>query len=178
MDGRNNSFLYNWKLNLLKGVLALMLGISTLLFPQLTLITIVKLFGAFAVAGGILVLVTAYMNRQNQYKNFWLLEGIFDIVFGIIILAYSEAAMSVLMILIGFWAIFMGVVLLMVYSSSRKFLLHRGIFLITALFSIVFGILVIVNPFEGVLAVSILIGIFAILYGVLTILTSIKLAKT
>jgi uncharacterized membrane protein HdeD (DUF308 family) len=173
-----SSFLYNWKLNLLKGVLAVIFGISALLFPELTLITVVKIFGAFAVAGGLLVLGTAALNQKNRYKNFWLLEGIFDVVFGVIILLYSEAAMSVLMILIGFWAIFMGIIMLMVFSSSRRFIYQRGLFLLNAIISIVFGVLIIINPFEGGVALTILIGIFAILYGVLSIITSIKLAKS
>lgn len=178
MTELGSSFLYNWKLNLLKGVLAVIFGISALLFPELTLITVVKIFGAFAVAGGLLVLGTAALNQKNRYKNFWLLEGIFDVVFGVIILLYSEAAMSVLMILIGFWAIFMGIIMLMVFSSSRRFIYQRGLFLLNAIISIVFGVLIIINPFEGGVALTILIGIFAILYGVLSIITSIKLAKS
>lgn len=172
------SFLFNWKLNLLKGLLAIVFGISALLFPQITLITIVKIFGAFAIAGGVMVLATAALNRRNHYKNFWLLEGIFDVLFGIVILLYSEAAMSVLMILIGFWAIFMGIVLLMVYGSSRKFLHQRGLFLLNAIIALLFGVLIIINPFETSLALTVLIGIFAIIYGGISIITSIKMAKS
>ena len=178
MNRIGTGFLYNWKLNLIKGVLAIIFGIAALLFPEITLITVVKIFGAFAVAGGVLVLTTAAINRKNSFKNFWLLEGIFDVVFGVIILLFSEAAMSVLMILIGFWAIFMGIIMLMVFSSSRRFMFQRGLFLLNAIISIVFGALIIINPFEGGVALTILIGIFAILYGVLSIITSIKLAKS
>jgi uncharacterized membrane protein HdeD (DUF308 family) len=178
MNGFGSGFLYNWKLNLLKGVLAVIFGIAALLFPEITLITVVKIFGAFAIAGGLLVLTTAAMNKKNSFRNYWLLEGIFDIVFGVIILLYSKAAMNVLMILIGFWAIFMGIIMLMIFSSSRRFMYQRGLFLLNAIISIVFGALIIINPFEGGVALTILIGVFAILYGAISIITSIKLAKS
>lgn len=178
MNRMGSNFLFNWKLNLLKGILAVIVGICALLFPELTLVTIVKIFGAFAIAGGILVLTTAIINKNNNYRNFWLLEGIFDILFGTVILVYSEEAMSVLMILLGFWAIFMGIVLLMVYSSSRKFMFNRGLFLLNAIISLLFGIVIVINPFESMLVLTIVIGIFAIVYGVLSVITSIKLAKS
>ena len=178
MNGFGTGFLYNWKLNLLKGVLAVMFGIAALLFPEITLITVVKIFGVFAIAGGLLVLTTAAINRRNSFRNFWLLEGIFDIIFGVIILLFSEAAMNVLMILIGFWAIFMGIIMLMIFSSTRRFMYQRGLFLLNAIISIVFGALIIINPFEGGMALTILIGVFAILYGAISIITSIKLAKS
>src|SRR5215467_9512450 len=98
-----------WWLLVLRGVCAVLFGILTFVWPGITLVTLVLLFGAYALIDGVLALIKAVTDRSAEGWWALLIEGLAGILFGILTFAYPGITAQVLLYLIGAWAIVTGI---------------------------------------------------------------------
>jgi hypothetical protein len=61
-----------WWLLLLRGIAAIVFGVLAFLWPGLTLVTLVLLYGAFALVDGVLSLVAAFTGSTKPVPTWWL----------------------------------------------------------------------------------------------------------
>jgi uncharacterized membrane protein HdeD (DUF308 family) len=152
---------------LFRGLAALAFGIIALVWPKPTLLVLMILFGIFALISGITEVVVALQNREEHGWGLLLLEGILGVLAGVVALVWPSIAALAFLYLLAAWAILTGVLELIAplafpMSGGRAVLM-----VLTGLLSIVFGILIALQPASGLLAVVWLIGIYAIVVGVL-----------
>ncbi len=159
----------------LNGILAIIFGLVTILFPTITLVALAIYFAVSILVGG-LVLTISSLQIKNQYPGwqFVLLEGILGILIGIIIVLKPEFSAAVLVTIIGLWAILLGCILLIswyriIFPGSEK-----SVLLVSGIFSLIFGILITFNPFEGSRAITLLIGVYMLSYGIFSIISNNK----
>ena len=161
-----------WWTFILRGLLAIAFGILAFVAPVWGLAILVALFGAWALIDGVTSVWTGIRTRSVD-RNWWLeiLEGLVSIVAGLIAFILPGFAAEVLVILIGVWAIVTGV--FQIWAAVRLREQIRGEFWLglAGVASILFGVIVLVFPAGGALALVWLIGSGAIAIGVfLTIL--------
>lgn len=167
-----------WLLTTLKGFLFIIFGIIALFYPEITIGILAMFLGAFLMGGGIILTVASLRNRKfNSHWSFWLLEGIFDLLIGALVFFNPGISVAVFVGIIGIWAIITGVVLLISYYRVKKLIIKRRIILINSIMSLIFGILLLIYPFKSAVVISSIIGVFAIIYGIFFVLTSIKLTQ-
>ncbi len=155
----------------LKGILALIFGLIALFYPGRTIEFLTLVFGWMLLIAGVVFIIGSIMHtKANSNWGSWLLEGIIDLILGLIIIIFPLFAVGVFMILIGIWAIIMG--LWRIYLSG-KFRSQKGLLIFSGVVSLIFGILVIINPFAGAGAIMIVTGIWAILFGISIIVRSV-----
>ncbi|MFW6369802.1 MAG: HdeD family acid-resistance protein [Bacteroidota bacterium] len=170
--------LKKWTFTAFKGALAIVFGLIAVFNPEITLTTIIRLFGIFALVGGLFLFAASLINRPMRTNSgFWLLEGSFDVIIGILFLVYPEAVAALFAIFIGIWALFTGIMLLLTYKRLKHVIFKRWLLLINGGLSMIIGLLLLFNPFEGSQAIIILFGIYAIIYGLTTVFTSIEMNK-
>jgi uncharacterized membrane protein HdeD (DUF308 family) len=104
--------------------------------------------------------------------------GAVGILFGILVLVWPGMSLAILVILVGVWAIVTGI--LQIMSSVR----HRAVpnsgwvwGIIGGALSILFGILLLVWPDSGLVAIIWIIGIWAIVWGITLIVLGVQLRK-
>ena len=147
----------------LKGILAIIFGLVALFYPGMTVAVLTQVFGFMLLIAGVIFIVGAiFHTKHNKSWSSWLLEGIIDLILGLIIVAFPIFAIGAFMILIGIWALLMG--LWRIYQAF-KFKSQRGILLFGGVISLIFGILVLINPFAGAGAVMMVIGVWSIIFG-------------
>ena len=169
--------LHTWVFSGLKGILGLLLGTLILINPAEAIKLIATYFGLFAILGGVIVLIYGFRERsRGKRSTFWLVEGSFNIIIGLIIVSYPEISVSVFIALFGIWAIIIGILQLISYDRYRKLNMHSGIILLNAILSLIIGLLLLFNPFEGAQIIAIIIGLYALVYGAFNIFTAFKLA--
>jgi len=154
---------------LFRGIAAILFGILTLVWPQLTLSVLVLLFGMFAVISGITAVAAAVRNREEQGWGFLLFEGILGILAGVVALVWPGIVALAFLYLLAAWAILTGILELV---APLAFPMRGGravLMVLAGLLSIVFGILIAAQPSSGLLAVVWLIGVYAIVFGVMYI---------
>ncbi len=107
----------------------------------------------------------------------WLLRGILAIILGIIALAQPAAALVGLTIWLGAYFLVDGVVSLFHGFGEQPEGRSRWPLVIWGVIGILAGITIFTNPFASVLTIGVLIGIWAIIFGVMEIVTGIRMRE-
>lgn len=166
-----------WWIVVVRGLLAVVLGIVALVWPGPTARVIIVLFGVWALIDGIIALVSIITGGGRSW-GWLLLEGVLGIAAGIIAFRAPVTVALALVLLIAFWSIMIGVLEIsgslqvrQVPGSGWGWLLASGVV------SIVFGILLFVWPDLGFATLIILIGIYALALGVVWLITAFMIRK-
>jgi len=154
---------------LFRGLAAVLFGILTLVWPKLSLTVLVLLFGVFAVIGGITAVAAALRNTEMPGWGFLLFEGILGILAGVVALAWPGITALAFLFLLATWAIITGILEIVAPLSFPMSGGRSLLSVLTGLVSIVFGVLIAAQPSSGLLAVVWLIGVYAIVVGVMYI---------
>ncbi|SEA11674.1 HdeD family acid-resistance protein [Microbulbifer marinus] len=168
----------NWWLLLLRGVAAVIFGVLCFIWPGLSLLALVVLFGAYALLDGFLALIAAVLGRHKSTPLWWLiLAGLISVAAGIATFAYPQVTALVLVIFIGAWALVRGAFEIIGAFHLRKEISSEWLLMAVGLLSMIFGIAILANPGAGALALIWLIGIYAILFGLPMIWLAFRLRK-
>jgi len=166
----------NWWAVVLRGVAGVVFGIGIFLMPGLSLAVLVLLFGAYAFVDGIFGIVSA-IRRRGTSDRWWLLllEGIAGVAVGIITLLWPGITAFVLLYLIAFWALITGVLEEAAAFRLRQVITNEWLLVLTGLTSIALGVVLLLFPRAGVLAVVLWIGAYAFVTGILLIALGFRL---
>ena len=155
----------HWWLVALRGVAAIVFGILAFIWPGITLSVLILFFGAYAIVDGALALYAATRSR-GQHVWASVLEGIVGIAAGLIAFFSPGITALALLIVIAVWAIVTGVMEVIAAVELRHVIPNEWFLIISGLLSVVFGILLLVQPGAGALALVWLIGLYAVVFGI------------
>jgi uncharacterized membrane protein HdeD (DUF308 family) len=169
----------NWWLLLLRGIAAIAFGLLAFLWPGLTLLTLVFLWGIYAIADGILALWAAIASKGGEIAPRWWLAvvGIAGILAGTLAFVWPGMTALVLLMFIASWAIVIGVLQIWGAIRLRKEIEGEWLLALSGVLSVAFGVIMFAQPGAGALAVVWLIGWFAILAGCVYIGLAFQLKK-
>jgi len=165
-----------WWLLALRGVAAIIFGILAFAVPEVTLLVLVLLFGIYALIDGVLAIVSAFQQRQEN-DRWWvvLLEGLAGVAAGVVTLLFPDAATLFLLILIAVWAIFTGIMETIAAIRLRREIENEWALGVTGVLSVILGVLLLINPGAGALGLIWVIGAYAVIAGVLMLYLAFKL---
>jgi len=168
----------SWWLIILRGICALLFGVLAFVWPGLTLVALVTLFGAFAIANGIFSLVTSIqLARGTSGRGSLAFHGVLSILAGVITFSYPGLTAVSLLFVIAAWAIITGVAEIIFAVKLRKVLPHEWLMILSGVLSVVFGALIVAQPGVGALSIIWIIGAYAIVYGVSLLAGALWLKK-
>jgi uncharacterized membrane protein HdeD (DUF308 family) len=167
----------NWWLILLRGVCAVIFGILAFVWPGITLVTLVLLYGAFAFVDGVFALWAGIAGGSPAPRWWLILVGLLGIAAGIVAAVLPGMTALVLLYFIAFWAIAIGVMQIIGAIRVRKEIDNEWMLIASGIVSVLFGIIVLVAPGAGALGLLFVIGIYAIIYGVTLIGFAFRLKK-
>jgi uncharacterized membrane protein HdeD (DUF308 family) len=167
----------NWWLILLRGVLAVIFGVLTFVWPGITLFTLVIMYGAFAFVDGVLSIVAAIRGGAPAPRWWLALVGVFGIAAGILTVAWPQITAIVLLFFIAGWAIASGIMEIIGAIKMRNEIEGEWMLIASGVLAVLFGVMIIAWPGAGALAMILVIGSFAILYGILLIGFSLRLRR-
>jgi uncharacterized membrane protein HdeD (DUF308 family) len=166
----------SWKILGLRGLIAILFGALALSMPGITLLSLVTLFAAYALVGGIVSVFLGVRNKtQNDNWWLWVLWGLVSIGAGIMTVMHPDLSALLLVLLIGANALVTGTLDLVAAVQLRKTIKGEWLLGFNGLVSIVFGILIFLFPGPGALALVWLIGAYALITGGLLIAVAIHL---
>jgi uncharacterized membrane protein HdeD (DUF308 family) len=168
-----------WWLLALRGLAAILFGILAFIWPQLTLEVLVILFGVYVLIDGVSNVVTGFSQRRTN-NRWWvmLLEGLVGILAGILTFVYPGITAILLLYFIAAWAIITGILEIAAAIRLREEITGEWALALSGIASVIFGILLIIFPGTGALAVVWIIGSYAILFGALLIYLAFKVRGT
>ncbi len=169
----------NWAWLALKGVIFSVFGIIALLATEIALVTMVWYLGLVTLIGGVLLGGGAFVVRKRTggLSSVLALEAIVDIAIGALILAYPGFTVKVVVYVLGFWALVIGIIQILTALNLRRKGEAFVVNLINGVLAGVFGGVLLANPFEGALALTLIIGIFAIAFGIFMLVAAVRLKR-
>jgi uncharacterized membrane protein HdeD (DUF308 family) len=171
----NNFYLRSWWVPALRGIFGILFGVLALLWPGLTLLTLVALFAAYALLGGIASVVGAIGHRKAD-DDWWLplLLGLVSIGAAVVAVVNPMLTTLVLVMVIGANALVTGVLDIVAAVRLRKEIKGEWLLGLSGIASVVFGALVFLYPLAGALAVIWLVSTYALVTGVLLLMLAIR----
>lgn len=166
----------NWGWVALRGALAILFGVLTLFYPGITLLTLIYFFGAYALVDGGFMVASAIANRHGEPR--WvalLVGGLLGIAAGVVTFMWPGLTAISLLVVMATWAIITGVAEVVAAIKLRREISGEWIFIVAGLLAVGFGVLLLLRPAAGALAMAVWIGIYAIVTGALLIGLSLRL---
>lgn len=147
----------------LRGILAIIFGVLAFAYPGLTIALLIMFFGIYVCANGLITIIFSIAS-SSRYSNWWcyLLEGIMNIIVGLLIFAWPKITGLIVLYLIAAWAVATGILQLIAFVGGKK----DGVFLsLSGLLSLLIGIYLFRFPGAGVIALAWVIGFYVMLLG-------------
>lgn len=172
---KSNAYSINWWVLAFNGLIALLFGLMAIFAPLDTLKVIIMYFGIIMLIVGIAMLFGVYSSMKNKLNyGTDLISALITIGLGVVLAFFTEATLGIFVIVVGIWAIMLGVGQLLIMSAieskgDKRFLLF------SSLFTIVFGVILFFNPFGSASIFVVLIGIMATIIGIILISFAFKL---
>jgi uncharacterized membrane protein HdeD (DUF308 family) len=177
MLGRSAALARNWWALEWRGLFAILFGIIALAWPGVTIGSLVLVFGVYMLVDGAFALVGAI--RAATHHGRWaglILEGLIDLLVGLIALAMPVATVLAFVWLAAAWAVVSGFALLWagfgLHPTHGRWLLILG-----AVISIVWGVLLFLLPAAGAVVLTWWLGAYALLFGIALIIAGLRLRR-
>ena len=153
----------------IRGLAATAFGLLTLVWPGLTLLVLVILFGAYALVDGISDLLVLMRHRRDERgaRTLSLVIAIVSIGAGIITLLWPDITALALLLVIAGWALATGVLHLVAAFRLRRHINNEWLFVLNGIVALMLGLILVITPGAGALAITWVIGWMALLRGVL-----------
>jgi uncharacterized membrane protein HdeD (DUF308 family) len=166
----------NWWVVVLRGVAGIIFGLITFFAPGISLAALVLVFGAYALVDGVLALVSVFRDRRAR-DRWWLLvfQGIAGIAAGIMTFLWPGITAIALLYLIAAWALVTGAFEIAAAIRLRKVIDDEWLLVLSGILSIGLGILLMLFPGPGALALVLWIGACAFVSGILLVFLGFRL---
>ncbi|RPJ26996.1 MAG: HdeD family acid-resistance protein, partial [Chloroflexi bacterium] len=166
----------NWWLVVLRGVLAILFGILAFVWPAVTWLTLIVMFGVYAIVDGLIAIGTG-LSRTKDSPRWWvfLLEGLLNIGAGAVALIWPGLTALVLIYIIASWAVITGVLEIAAAVRLRDEISNEWLLGLGGFVSMVLGILLFLQPGAGGLALIWIIAGYALIFGVLLVILGFRL---
>ena len=166
----------HWWALAIRGAIAILFGLAALLRPGIALEALILLFGAYALVDGVFAIVGVFGGTRGGTPRWLLLiEGIAGILAGLIAFVLPGLTVILLLYLIAAWAVITGISEIATAIRLRQEIRGEWALIIGGALSVLFGVLLaIIGPLAGLLSLIWLIGIYALMFGVLMLITAFQ----
>lgn len=172
---RFNSFTTS---SIVANIITAIIGILVFIFSEQIGKFIGYIVGLIFIYTGILAIYKFLKRDGAKLYSLNIIFGILSVILGIVIILVPTSIISYINILFGIFLIIAG---------GNKFTYgvwfkigddaSWGITIVSGIMLILFGVLLIANPFESFMTATKLVGIFLILYSILDVTTSVMLRR-
>jgi uncharacterized membrane protein HdeD (DUF308 family) len=167
----------HWWIPVVRGVCAIIFGLAAIAWPGETLFALMVIFGGFCFVDGAIALAAAI--RFASAHERWVvlsIEGLLGVLVGVVALMSPGIVGFFFIKFVAVWAIFSGALELVAAFRVRRSLADELFLLSSGVLSVVLGLVVAFLPADiGLLAWIWAIGLYAILFGALTIAFGLRM---
>ena len=162
---------------ILRGALAVIVGIIALAWPGVTILALVILFAIYAFIAASIEAMRAFSSAKAGPVIGHLLLALIDVAAGVIALVWPGPTALVLVLIVAIWAVTAGIFEIFAGFGARKTAGTRALFFLAGLVSVAFGVVLFAHPHIGAFALALLFGLYALVYGVSLITQGIEVRR-
>lgn len=149
-----------------RGLLAVIFGVVTLVWPGITLLALVYVFAAYAIVNGLFTIAGAFREANKGSRGWMIFSGVVGVIAGIVVATWPAITAIVLLWLIGAWFVVTGLLEIIASVHARRRIDSDWSLMLAGVLSVIFGVVLVIWPAAGALSLAWLIGILAIILGV------------
>jgi uncharacterized membrane protein HdeD (DUF308 family) len=161
-----------WALGL-NGLLAIVVGLVILVWPGISLFALTILFGAYALATGIVGLAAAIRGPAGDDRGWLVFSSLLGIAVGVIVLVWPDISAVALLYVIGAYAVVLGILAVIGAFGLPLDGADTALMVLSGLISIAFGVVMFANPNDGAIVLLALISAFALVVGITEVVVAI-----
>jgi uncharacterized membrane protein HdeD (DUF308 family) len=167
----------DWWVFAIRGIAAITFGILAFIWPETTLTVLVFLFGAYVLVDGASLLIALASGDALARRHAWAVGiiGVLGIVAGVATFVWPDLTALSLLYLVAFWAITTGTFQVIAAIALRRELDNEFWMAIGGVASVVFGILLVVSPGDGLVSLVWLVGLWSVVFGVSSLALAYRL---
>lgn len=168
------------KSTLLSGILAVVLGALVLFWPGKSLIVAAVLFGAYLLVSGVAQILSAFALHASAGSRILLfISGAASLILAVLAFRHfgEGYALLLLAIWVGIGFIFRGVATVAMSFSELKGTPGRVWSLFFGVITVIAGIVMLGYPFDSLVTLTLVVGIWLIVIGVFEIIAGIQIRK-
>lgn len=167
-----------WWVPLVRGIAAILFGVIAIVWPSISTLALVLLWGAFAFADGVFGLMLAANAGTEGRRWGWLFfEGLLSIGAGAIAFIWPGMTAFALLLVIAFRSVFAGIAQIVAAIELRRVIPGEWLLVLSGVLSLAFGVLMTIFPLAGILAVVTIIGVYAIAFGWVLVSLGLRLHR-
>jgi uncharacterized membrane protein HdeD (DUF308 family) len=155
----------SWPWVLALGIVALIAGLITIVWPGVTVLALVIVLGAFLLIAAGAEIGWSIAERHTGGWGYILFRGIVDLIAGIVVLAWPDVTALVLALLLAVWLLLYAAMTLWYAYRHRGERPHTGHFLAKGIAALVAAVITVVWPEITVLVVALVIGFMLVFWG-------------
>ncbi|RDI57305.1 HdeD family acid-resistance protein [Microvirga subterranea] len=165
----------NWWAIALRGVFAILFALVAFFWPGATLLSFVLFFSAYMLVDGIFAIVAAVRAASNHQRwGLLVLEGIVDILAGIVAFIWPGLTVVFFITLMAVWSLITGV-LMVVAAFKLDPAYGRGWLIFSGIVSVLFGVALLIAPLVGAVVLTWWLGAYALVFGITLLVLAFKL---
>ncbi|WP_142280401.1 HdeD family acid-resistance protein [Mycobacterium saskatchewanense] len=168
-----------WKSTLVSGLLSLILGVLVLAWPGISVVVAAIAFGVYLLITGIAQVAFAFALHVSAGSRILLfISGAASLILALLAFRHFGQGYAILLlaIWIGVGFIFRGVATT-VSAISDPNLPGRGWSIFVGVISLLAGIVVLASPFESIVTLALVVGVWFVVIGVFEIVSSFGIRK-
>ncbi len=162
---------------IMRGLLALGVGVVALTWPGITVLALVILFAIYAFIASGFEALRAFSGRTAGPMLRHLLLGLVDVAAGVIALAWPLATALVLVLVVASWAMVAGAIEIFVAFRRGEAAGTRAMLILGGLVSAAFGVVLFARPDMGAVTLALLFGLFNLISGSLMLVDGFELRR-
>jgi uncharacterized membrane protein HdeD (DUF308 family) len=149
-----------------RGVLALAVGVIAVVWPGITIGAFVILFALYAFLSAGMQTTLAFRSDAAGPRTGRLLLALLDVASGIVALAWPSITALALVWLVAVWAFITGLYEIMLAFSAGETAGERALLSLTGMVSVALGVVFSIRPDIGAVTLAQVYGLFSIISGV------------
>src|SRR5215813_8327973 len=155
-----------------RGLLAIVVGVISVAWPNITVGAFVILFAVYAFIAAVTDTMRAFSSDKAGPVAGYLFLALVSAAAGVVALVWPDITALVLVIWVGAWALITGIVEAALAFRQGESVGERAGWLLTGLVSIALAVVLFIRPDIGALSLATVFGLFAIVYGASSVVLS------
>ncbi|GAA2323828.1 HdeD family acid-resistance protein [Streptomyces caniferus] len=164
-----------WQFLLTMGLAAIALGVVALAWPSQTLRVVGVLFGIYLLAIGVFQLAAAFGTHVPRHlRVLHFVTGALSVLLGLVCFRGTLESILLLALWIGFGWLIRGI-MMTATAASAEGIPARGWQMFLGILTTLAGIVLIVSPFGSIAALTLVVGIMALVLGAVEVFHALKM---
>ncbi|MDF2902004.1 MAG: hypothetical protein K0Q62_2063 [Phenylobacterium sp.] len=167
----------NWWAVALRGVFAIIFALIAFFSPGATLLSLVWVFAAYMLVDGVFGIVSGIRAASNNQRwGLLVLEGILNILVGVIAFIMPGLTVLFFVTLMAVWSLITGVLMIVAaFKLNPEY--GRGWLIFSGIVSVLFGIALLIAPLVGAVVLTWWLGAYALVFGIGLLVLAFKLRR-